>query len=56
MQFDTLTVQNWTPWLSEFGNTHGVRDQSRLKYIMVLNMEAVDWEGGMMGAETLIIG
>jgi hypothetical protein len=43
--------------LSEFGDALGGHDQSRLEeYLEVVDLQAVDQEGGAMAAETLFIG
>jgi hypothetical protein len=47
----------WMPCSSEVGDAVGGHDQSRLvEYLEVVDLEKVDWEGGVMAAVTLFIG
>jgi len=42
----------WRPLSCELRDALGVRDRSRLEYLDVVDLQAVDWEGGATGAET----
>ena len=60
MHFEALTERVWrctiSPWSSEFGDALLGRDRARLEeYLEVVDLEAVDREGGGTAAETLLI-
>jgi hypothetical protein len=47
----------WRPGLCEFGDAVGGHDRSRWEeYLEVVDLEAVDQEGGVTAAETIFIG
>jgi hypothetical protein len=47
----------WRPRSSKFGDALGGHDRSRLEeYLEVVNLEALDWEGGATAADILFIG
>jgi len=50
-------IYTWRPSSCDFGDTLRGHDRARLEvYLEAVNLEAVVWEGGATGAETLFIG
>jgi len=57
MHVEAIMVQTWRPSSREFGVALGGRDQWRMEeYLELVDLEYVDWEGGVMAVETRFIG
>ena len=57
MHLEAMRVRTWRLSSSEFGDALGGHDRARLEeYLEAVDLEAVVWEGGETGAETLFIG